>query len=663
MIYSSKFYRLNYELHNYELHNMERNKMKVKRLFMAFAILCLLVGQVSFSDDDEAIAKFNLSYNRTKSKVMIRLITKPTLANLDFNTYDKNPFFYRPDSPKLNPPQIIPKLDDLNFGGSITSIKDRIEQTPLTNNEKISAMAWEPMIDFLADWDYDKTIELMKIGLNVTKEKWGNDSIICPIQKIATAYISSKNELWVKIEFEPNVDFLKEIDDEDDDSYKEIYALIDRSRYSDDLIEQLRSKYLAYELNDDEIKDYFYKLSAKWYEGVKTETLDMKTQRQFPDDKTEPEIVNELKGLKINNATAVIRGNPYGAILYNVFVVKREKQIGEMSNIQRLNDELQRWGNGDWQRWSESLTEFRQDIVKKLKERPTEIKGFIGKDGQLFFRGSMEYLTSGDLRKQENNRDPFPAIIDFKNQLESKGIDFLFVIIPEKTEIYPDKISDKLSSPDNPYVTPYTRKLMLELESAGVEVIDLLPILINARKEDESIYMKQDTHWSPSGAYLSAKIIADRIKKYPWFKDVCKKPIQYKTKEVKFNRGGDIRDMLPDGEKISYRPMSLVAQQVLNPDGSLYKNDESSPIVILGDSFCGVFEVEDPKSSGLSSHIAKELGMPVDLMVAYGSGPGIRKNLARRGANVIQSKKLVIWTTAARDLYNYWAPWDLVKLP
>lgn len=637
--------------------------MNVKGLFTTFVILCFLAVQISFSDDEDTINKFNSTYNRTKSKVMMRLITKPTLAKLDFNAYDKNPFFYRPDSPKLTVPQNIPKLNDLNFGGAIKSIKDRIDQTPLTPEDRVSAMAWEPMIDFLADRDYDKTLELMMIGLNVTKEKWGNNNVVRPIQKIATAYISSKGEIWVKVEFEPNVDFLKEIDDEDNDGYKEIYGLIDKSKYSDDLINHLKSKYLAYELNDDEIRDYFYKLSAKWYEGIKTETLDMKTQRQFPDDKTEPEIVNELKGLKINNATAIIRGNPYGTILYNVFVVKRSNNTSELGNIQKLNDELQRWGDGSWEKWAERLAEFRQDMEKKLKERPSEIKGFVGKDGQLFFRGSMEYLTSDDLRKQQNNRDPFPAIVDFKNQLKSKGIDFLFVVIPEKTEVYPDKISDKVSSPDNPYVTPYTRKLMLELESAGVEVIDLLPTLINARKEDESIYMKQDTHWSPNGAYISAKIIADRIKKYPWFNDVCKKPIQYKTKEVKFNRGGDIRDMLTDSEKITYRPMSLVAQQVLNPDGSLYKDDESSPIVILGDSFCGVFEVEEPKSAGLSAHIAKELGMPVDLMVAYGSGPGIRKNLARRGANVIQSKKLVIWTTAARDLYNYWAPWDLVKLP
>jgi hypothetical protein len=614
-------------------------------------------------NDESIISKFNSSYKRGQSKVMMRLITQPTLAKLDFSAYDRNPLFYRPDSPNLTAPQNLPKLTDLHFSDSIVSISDRIEQTPLTSDDKASAMAWNPMIDYLADWNYDQMIELMKIGVNVSKEKWANAGIGRPIQRIATAYISSKNEIWVKIEFEPNANFLNGVDDEDGDGYKEIYGLIDRSKYSNELLDCLKSKYLTYELTDDEIKDYFYKLSAKWYESVKTETLDMKSQRQFPDDKTEPEIIRELSGLKIDNATAIIRGNPYGSIIYNIFVVKRDKKTAKMSNIQSINDELQRWGNGIWEKWAESLTGFRQDIEQKLKERPSEIKGFIGKDGQLFFRGSLEYLTSSDLRKQQNNRDPYPAIVDYKNQLKAKGIDFLFVIIPAKTEIYPDKISDKISSPDNPYVTPYTRKLMLELEEAGVEVVDLLPALVNTRKQDELVYMKQDTHWSNSGMQLSAKIIADRIKEYSWYKDACPKPIAYKTKDVKFTRSGDIRDMLPDSEKIAYRPMSLVAQQVLNPDGSLYKDDESSPIVILGDSFCGVFQVEDPKYAGLSAHIAKEIGMPVDLMVAYGSGPGIRKNFARRGSAVIANKKLVIWTTAARDLYNYWAPWDLVKVP
>jgi hypothetical protein len=633
------------------------------------SIIIGFIVKSAFSVDENVITQFNSVFNRKESKVMVRLIINPTLANLDFASYDKNPLLYRQNFPKLIQPQKQISINELHFGESVapSSICDRIDQTPLNQKDKASPMAWTPMIDFLADWDYDKMVDLMKIGVNVSQQKWGNNDIRLPIQQIATAYINTpKDEIWIKIEFEPNANFIDNIDDEDNDGFKEIYGLIDKSKYSKQLLDYLKLKYMTYELNDEEVKDYYYKLSAKWYESVKTETLDMQAYKQFPNDKTEPEIVSELKDLKIDDATAIIRGKPYGSPIYNIFIVKKnnnEEKPTSSNNIQLLSEELKRWGDGSWEKWAEILTGFRQDVEAMLKERSAEIKGFIGKDGFLFFRGSLKYLLSGDLRKQENNRDPYPAIVDYKNQLKAKGIDFIFVIIPAKTEIFPDKISDKAPTPDGAYVTPYTRKLMLELEETGVEVVDLLPSLIDAREQDESIYMKQDTHWSDSGMRLSAKMIAERIKEYSWYKDVCPNPIAYKTKEAKFTRSGDIRDMLPDNEKITYRPMSLTAQQVLNPDGSFYKDNESSPIVILGDSFCGVFQVENPKYAGLSAHIAKEIGMPVDLMVAYGSGPGIRKNLARRGASAINSKKLVIWTTASRDLYNYWAPWDLVKLP
>jgi len=618
-----------------------------------------MTSSIIFADDEEIITKFNSSFNRTQSKIMMRVISNPTLARLDFATYDKNPLFHHPNPPEIKSPHLQPEIKDLHFDQTLvpSSICDRMEKTPLTPQDKSSSMAWIPMLDFLSEWDYDKTIELMIVGLNISKEKWGN-SVTQSLQKISAAYIDSqKGEIWVKIEFEPYVKFLKGVDDEDKDGYLEIYGLIDKSKYSNELLDHLKSKYLKYELTDDEIKDYFYKLSANWYEAVKTETLDMETQKQLPNKDTEPEIVNELNGMKIDNATAIIRGKPFGFPIYNVFLVKKLK------NPEYIKNELQQWGEGSWEKWYDSLTGFRQDIEQKLKERPADVKGFVGKDGFLFFRGSMEYLTSGDLRKQENERDPYPAIVDYKNQLEAKGIDFLFVIIPAKTEIFPDKISDKAPGPDGLFVTPYTRKLMLELDEAGVKIVDLLPAFIKAKEQDGLIYMKQDTHWTDKGVQLAAKIIGDRIKQYDWYKEVCPKPISYSVKEVNFTRAGDIRGMLQEDEKIAYRPMQLTGHQVLNPDGSFYEDDESSPIVILGDSFCGVFQVEDPKHAGLSAHIAKEIGMPVDLMVAYGSGPGIRKRLARRGASVIQQKKLVIWTTAARDLYNYWSPWDMVKVP
>jgi len=102
---------------------------------------------------------------------------------------------------------------------------------------------------------------------------------------------------------------------------------------------------------------------------------------------------------------------------------------------------------------------------------------------------------------------------------------------------------------------------------------------------------------------------------------------------------------------------------VIDPDGQLYADDPSSPIVVLGDSFTGVFELEDCKHAGLTAHLARELGVPIDLIMAQGSGPTIRGRFVRRGPDAIAQKKLVVWTVVSRDLYHYWSPWKLIPVP
>jgi len=306
------------------------------------------------------------------------------------------------------------------------------------------------------------------------------------------------------------------------------------------------------------------------------------------------------------------------------------------------------------------LTAFQADVRRQLDARPEQLKGLIGSDGFLFFRGDLEYLLSGNLRDQPDERDPYPAIVDFKDQLAARGIDFLLVVIPTKAEIYPEKLST--DAPAMPAViAPWCAKLMSDLQAAGVQTVDLLPTFMAQR--DASVYMPQDTHWTPRGAELAAALIAERARQFPWYEATRGAGVAYSTRETSFTRMGDICGMLTDAERLPFRPLQLTARQVVAPDGALYLDDPASPIVMLGDSFTGVFHFEDCKHAGVSAHLARELSMPVDLIMAQGSGPRIRGQLARRGHDAIASKKLVIWTVVARDLYNYWAPWKIIPLP
>jgi alginate O-acetyltransferase complex protein AlgJ len=80
--------------------------------------------------------------------------------------------------------------------------------------------------------------------------------------------------------------------------------------------------------------------------------------------------------------------------------------------------------------------------------------------------------------------------------------------------------------------------------------------------------------------------------------------------------------------------------------------------VLLGDSFTGVYELMDCEHAGVSAHLAKELGTPVDLVMSYGGGPNVRAKLLRRGEAALATKKLVVWMMTARDLYDFSEGWD-----
>jgi alginate O-acetyltransferase complex protein AlgJ len=278
-------------------------------------------------------------------------------------------------------------------------------------------------------------------------------------------------------------------------------------------------------------------------------------------------------------------------------------------------------------------------------------------------------VLGGDLGKQKGDRNPIPVIVEWKNLLAKHGVDFLFVPVPTKEELFPDKTG---AAPGNPalagfagkVVNPYGRKFLLDLADRGVETIDLLPALLAARQasgsKGEPLYQAQDTHWTTRGLELAAKLVAERITRFPWYKGLAAHRRAFTAKDESFTRHGDLVSRLPETERAKFAPETLVGHQVVNADGSLYDDDPDSPIVILGDSFTGVYELMDCEHAGVSAHIAKEIGYPVDLLMSYGGGPSVREKLLRRGKDKLKTKKLVIWMMTARDLYDHAEGWQPV---
>jgi hypothetical protein len=94
----------------------------------------------------------------------------------------------------------------------------------------------------------------------------------------------------------------------------------------------------------------------------------------------------------------------------------------------------------------------------------------------------------------------------------------------------------------------------------------------------------------------------------------------------------------------------VVAYQVSDDSGELYEDRPDAAILLLGDSFSRVFQTDEPGAAGLSANLACELGAPLASMVNDGGiSTRVRKQLARQ-PGLLDTKRLVIWEFAERDV-------------
>jgi hypothetical protein len=663
--------------------------MKIKIILLGAIFLC----QFSYSAPFETL---NKNFNRIKSRVMVREIKIPTLANLDYAAYTANPvrFDPHPESPKTPPKK--PGLADCTFNGAISRQCAALSQTPLTDAEKDGPIAWEALQNRL--WEVIKTDAFAKIGQKVSGEKWADASVYPAYQEIACAYLhgSGKNtELWVKIEFKPWVKFLDNIGDDDNDGFKNMYGKLNCSDVPNEMLEKalawMRSDYCEKVLTKDQVIDWANVLASYWYPKLNTDIVDLAGQTLWPNNNTEKEFTRELKGLVVKDPLVVIRANPYGKKLYNVFVVDfasddkfvqaprassgsvpdisvssaidTTKSVNFRDNDLRFNGEIKAFG--DYPEWAKKGEQIRTSIAAYVNALPAAQMGFKGKNGWLFFRKEIDYLNGGDLNKQAPDKNPLPHLIEFQKYLARHNASLLFVAMPNKSDVYFEKLP--VDAPNDPktIVNPFGRKFLRDLQNAGIEVVDVLPAFLSAKQDDpkskEALYQKHDTHWTDRGLEITADLISNRIKQYAWYSEASKTPVRYSIVDTAFTRQGDIVDKLAEADRTSFPVDSLLAKQVHGPDGVLFKgNNPNGPILLIGDSFTGVFELVDCKGAGVGAHIAAATGIPVDIITSWGGGPLVREKMYRARKDSIDKKRVIIYMMVARDLFNYSQLWEPV---
>ncbi len=320
---------------------------------------------------------------------------------------------------------------------------------------------------------------------------------------------------------------------------------------------------------------------------------------------------------------------------------------------------------------------------------------YAGKDGWLYLRGGFDYLTGPPfldpsvLRRRRLDApawrpapepDPRPAILDFVQQLEERGMHLLILPAPTKPMVHPEPLGASPAPAGEDLHNPSFGAFRAELEAAGVTVFDPALAMVRARLQTgRDQFLRADSHWSPEGLDTVAGALAERIRHLALFPErvspagvthFTARPGPWRRQARQVSGVGDLERvlLLPPWQQLS-EPQVVETRRVVSISGKPWRRDPRAEILLLGDSFTNVYAQHTPDvswggSAGLAEQLSYFLQRPVDrLAINAGGASGSRQRLAEElasGRDRLAGKKLVVFQFAVRDLAI--GDWRVVEL-
>lgn len=178
----------------------------------------------------------------------------------------------------------------------------------------------------------------------------------------------------------------------------------------------------------------------------------------------------------------------------------------------------------DFRDWYGSNFAFRNQLVKT--HALIWLRVFRLSPNDLILLGSDDWLFTTASRSLDSERGVIPfndrELDDWRRTLEARrdwlaslGIDYAFVIVPDKPSIYPELLPNGYAQVAPSRVEQFVSHMH---ESTDLRVIDLRPDLLAAKQDDRAddhICYPLGTHWTDRGAYHGYRSIARELDR--WF--------------------------------------------------------------------------------------------------------------------------------------------------
>lgn len=617
----------------------------MKNKILLFNLLLLLVACSSSVTKQHGTEKIHFLKNpfeivNLSDSIQFRVLDKPNLASLDLAAYYQNPIKKQEDIEA--PSNYKRTIGDISIADYSFSSLDSILSVAPDFLDSLKPIAYEPFFKRLPPESRDSLSLLVR---NIESEKWQEPDVFKPFQRVSRLWGVSrneKNEWWVEIEPAPWT------------KRKTFFGRLKRHASTSELDEL--KLYQEKELSSEDVLHWARTLTSYWYPTLNTD-LELHTPGA-PWNEYSPYFI--------------IRGNPMGKVIRMAFDIKSlrltpeallqlEKNEASSALIERQVDtssmfRLQTLNMIEACPLSDSVKVFQDKLKNLLTSLPPEQNAFEA-GGMLWFRRNADYLLADDITSQDSLHNPLPRLLELKAYLDSLGIQLLVVPVPVKEEIYSERLISGTS--ESLCVHPIGRQFTKKMLESGLDIVDLYPILKAAKAGDQApsfAFQRYDTHWANSGLLASLEAIAARITQYAWYEKSNPTPGFLEMRDTTIVREGDLVPHVPENQKAQFLPDTLAVHKVFK-NNEPYSGKKNAPILLMGDSFTGVFESVDQRSGGPGSLIAFATGLDVQVLTSWGGGPGVRHRIKRLKSD-LDSKRLVIYMMTARDFWRSPMEWD-----
>lgn len=277
----------------------------------------------------------------------------------------------------------------------------------------------------------------------------------------------------------------------------------------------------------------------------------------------------------------------------------------KLSNLPKLNLKDPIYYMNEYERYFNDNFGFRTNLitwnnylsVMLINESPV-LSVVMGLKGWLFF---AEGLADEDKRPPytpDNLRTISTTLEQQTKYLNNKGITLITVIVPSKHTIYPEMLPFYLQ---NHAINPrMSQRLSILKQFKDVQIINLVPSLL-AKKSENNLYYKTDTHWNNYGSFVAYEELMKVIKvKFPQIEILNKKDFDI---TIKSYYEGDLLKILRVPFRFSDEEVVFTLKNE-SKSKKLLKEREIPKVLISHDSF---FDPQYPwgTTNFLANHFSK----------------------------------------------------------